>query len=96
MMCSVGWRVQAVMPASASDAPISFRKLRRPSTGFFVLAPADGLRRELALQQVLEFGRRRQIVQAAPVIAPASAFQPGEGAAAARSVFFCGSLIGGK
>src|ERR1035438_7028310 len=44
-------------------------------------APADGLARELTLQQVLEFGRRRQFVQAAPVIAPASALQPGpEGA----------------
>ena len=32
MMCSVGWRVQALRPASASEAPISFRKLRRPST----------------------------------------------------------------
>ena len=29
---SVGWRVQALTPASASDAPISFRNVRR-STG---------------------------------------------------------------
>ena len=76
MMCSVGWRVQAVSPASASDAPISFRKLRRPSTRIFVVAPADRLLRKLALQQVAELRRRRQIVQAAPVFAPASAVQP--------------------
>ena len=44
--------------------------------GVFILAPADGLARELALQQVLEFGRGGQVVQAAPVVAPASAFQP--------------------
>ena len=43
----------------------------------FILAPADCLAGELALQQILELRRCRQVVQAAPVIAPASAFQPG-------------------
>ena len=83
---------------SASDAPISFRKLRRPCDRIFILAPADGLARELALQQVLELGRGRQIVQAAPVVAPASAFQPRpEGAPYRGQVgILCGSLIGGK
>src|SRR5579863_9856451 len=32
MMYSVGWRVHADRPASASDAPMIFRKLRRPSS----------------------------------------------------------------
>ena len=77
MMYSVGWRVQADRPASASDAPISFRKLRRPFVRVLVLAPADRLARELALHQVLEFGRGRQFVEAAPVVAPALAFEPG-------------------
>ena len=44
--------------------------------GIFIVAPADRLLRKLALQQILKLGRRRQFVQAAPVVAPASAVQP--------------------
>jgi hypothetical protein len=38
---SVGWRVQAVTPASAIDAPISFRKVRR-ATGSVIASISDG------------------------------------------------------
>ena len=98
-MCSVGWRVQAVRPASASDAPISLRKLRRPSPGIFIVAPADGLAREFALQQVLELRRRRQLVQAAPVFAAAGCL-PARSRARSIAVrvrlLSWVSLIGGK
>ncbi len=44
--------------------------------GVFIVAPAYSLAREFPLQQILKFRRGSQVVQAAPVIAPASAFQP--------------------
>ncbi len=44
--------------------------------GVFIIRPADGLAWKFALQQVLKFRCGGQVVQAAPVVAPASAFQP--------------------
>ena len=74
------------------------QKIAAALDAVFILAPADGLARELALQQLLELGRCRQIVQAAPVIAPASAFQPGQRRSNRGQVqySFVDSLIGGK
>ena len=77
MMCSVGCRVQAVRPASASDAPISFEEIAAALAGVFILAPAHRLPRELALHQVAELRRGGQVFQAAPVLAPAGPVEPG-------------------
>jgi hypothetical protein len=60
------------MPASANDADMSFRKLRRlwPSSTIS-LAPT----RKFAVQPVLELRRVRQFIQAAPVTAPFAEFE---------------------
>ena len=63
-------------PASASDAPISFRKLRRPSTGFSSSLQPIACCGNSRSTQIAELRRRGQVVQAAPVFAPARAVQP--------------------
>src|SRR5688572_32036727 len=47
-MCSVGWRVHAAAPASAIDAPISRRKLRRPAGSLNSDAPSGNSRWSMA------------------------------------------------
>ena len=65
--------MQALTPASASDAPISFRNPRRP-TG---IEPLGGVLRELAVQEFLELGRFGDRLEAAPVLAAARALELG-------------------
>ena len=62
-MSSSGCRVQALTPARASDAPISFRKLRRPTGS----QPLRRLLRELAVEVLLELRRLGEFFEAAPV-----------------------------
>jgi len=51
--------------------PHQLEKIAPPHAGVFVFAPANGLPRKFAFQQIVELGSRRQIFQAAPVFAPA-------------------------
>ena len=78
---SAGWRVQAASPASASDAPISFRNC----------AAADGveqlarLARELAREHLLELGRAGELLEAAPVVLAAARRAASSARTASRS-----------
>ncbi len=57
-----GWRVQAVTPASASDAPISFRNVRRVDR----IGDRLDLGRELVVQPLAEGGIVGQLVERPP------------------------------
>ncbi len=55
-MCSAGWVVHALTPASAIDAPISLRNVRR-ATGSVIASISDG-------NSVVEMLAERGIVRA--------------------------------
>ena len=65
--------------AEAGEGQRSAHELEEVAAAFdavFVVAPADGLLREFARQELLEFGGGGEIVEAAPIVAAAGAFQP--------------------
>ena len=70
---SSGWRVQAVAPASAIDAPISLRNPRRPTGS----SHSGGLRRELALHEIAEGLGVGKFLEALPVLAAGCGRQAG-------------------
>ena len=95
-MCSVGCRVQAVRPAKRQRRAHQLQEIAAALHGLFIRAPADGLLRELPLQQVLELRASPPGRPGCASIRARERLPAGSARTAARSNFLRESLIDGK